>query len=444
MALSRPTPDTLGASPRLVVYVGVGAAALVASLLAGRPALAAFGAPLLLAAVLGVCLARPPRLAVGPARLLPERAIAGDRLVLDVGLRVDSGPGRMDMLVALQGPAEVDGTRTGVAAWAVTDHPPDPLRAELATLDWGRVTARSATVRAYGPLGLVHWTRTASLGATARVLPDPERLRALLDPPPRATAGGHASRARGSGMDFAELRSLAPGDRLVDVNWRASARRPHHRLLVNVRHPERTGDVVLLLDTAADDADERAPWLPRAARAAWAVAQAHLGYQDRVGLVSFGGYTSWITARGGERAAYALLDKLLAVRSAVGVSRSLSWLPTRLLPTDAAIVAITPLHALHTMDALIDLRRRGRAVAALVVDTADLLPAEEALIVARRFWALEIERRLQLLRRAGIVTSRWDAGAPLAPAVALLARLDRPATTRVATAGGRPREGTRW
>ena len=160
--------------------------------------------------------------------------------------------------------------------------------------------------------------------------------------------------------------------------------------------------------------------------------------------MSFGGYTSWITARGGERAAYALLDKLLAVRSAVGVSRSLSWLPTRLLPTDAAIVAITPLHALHTMDALIDLRRRGRAVAALVVDTADLLPAEEALIVARRFWALEIERRLQLLRRAGIVTSRWDAGAPLAPAVALLARLDRPATMRVAMAGGRPREGTRW
>ncbi|HET9601942.1 MAG TPA: hypothetical protein VFP08_10130, partial [Acidimicrobiales bacterium] len=125
--MSRPTPDTLGASPRLVVYVGVGAAALVASLLAGRPALAAFGAPLLLAAVLGVCLARPPRLTVGPARLLPERAIAGDRLVLDVGLRVDSGPGRMDLLVALQGPAEVDGTRTGVAAWAVTDHPPDTL-----------------------------------------------------------------------------------------------------------------------------------------------------------------------------------------------------------------------------------------------------------------------------------------------------------------------------
>ena len=96
------------------------------------------------------------------------------------------------------------------------------------------------------------------------MLPRPEQLRSLLDPPPRAASGTHASGARGGGLDFAELRPLVPGDRLSEVNWRASARRPlgEQGLLVNARHPERTGDVVLLLDTAADDADERAPWLP--------------------------------------------------------------------------------------------------------------------------------------------------------------------------------------
>jgi uncharacterized protein (DUF58 family) len=204
---------------------------------------------------------------------------------------------------------------------------------------------------------------------------------------------------------------------------------------VNVRHPERTGDVVLLLDTSADAADERAPWLPRAARAAWAIGRAHLQSSDRVGLVTFGGYTSWITARGGERAAYALVDKLLSARPSAGANRSLAWLPLRLLPADAAVVAVTPLHTLNAIDALVDLRRRGRRVAALVVDTSDLLPSDASLDAARRLWALELDRRAHLLTSAGIVNSRWrpdsaDPAGSLPAALALLARVARPSMAR--------------
>jgi uncharacterized protein (DUF58 family) len=172
--------------------------------------------------------------------------------------------------------------------------------------------------------------------------------------------------------------------------------------------------VVLLLDTAADvtaDGTERAPWLPRAAQAAWAVAQAHLASHDRVGLVTFGGYTSWISRGSGRRAAYALLDKLLAARPASTAARSLAWLPVRLLPADAAIVA---------------LRRRGRRVAALVVDAADLLPDAPSLDPARRLWSVELTRRTELLGRAGIITTTWAAGTPLAQAVSLLARVSTP------------------
>ncbi len=99
---------------------------------------------------------------------------------------------------------------------------------------------------------------------------------------------------------------------------------------------------------------------PRAPRGP--LARAHLQSSDRVGLVTFGGYTSWITARGGERAGYALLDKLLGARPAAGANRTLAWLPLRLIPADAAVLAVTPLHALHAVDALVDLRRRGRRV----------------------------------------------------------------------------------
>ncbi len=435
-----PVAPVVASSPRLTAYLAVGAGALVASLMTGRAALAAFGAPLLAIAAGAVWLARPRDLPLRAARLTPEQAIDGDDLHVELDFDLPVGParsGRIDVALGMAGPVAPGGGRGGTPAWTVVPGDDHVLRADLATTGWGRVTMGGATVRAYGPLDLVHWTWTAPLGPTVRVLPRPEALGALLDPPPRAAAGRHPSRARGSGLDFAELRPLMPGDRVSDVNWRASARRgpPGPGLLVNVRHPERSGDVVLLLDTAADltaDGAERAPWLPRAAQAAWTMAQAHLETHDRVGLVTFGGYTSWISRGSGRRAAYALLDKLLAARPASTATRSLAWLPVRLLPPEAAIVAVTPLHAPQVGEALVDLRRRGRRVAALVVDTSDLLPDAEHLDAARRLWAVELTRRTDLLAKAGIVTASWSAGTPLAQAVSLLARVSAPLSRPVA------------
>jgi uncharacterized protein (DUF58 family) len=440
MALTTPS-STVGSSPRLVVYAGVGAAAVVASLVTARPALVAFGAPLLLLSVVGVCLASRPSVAVESFWATPARVIAGDDLTLELRLTATPRVPRLELCVALEGPVTVTDRPSGYAAWCFNDCACEVCRAELATVDWGRVSARSATVRAYGPLGLVHWTWSVPLSSTARVLPTSERLRTLLDPPPRGAAGSHASRARGSGLDFAELRPLAPGDRLADVNWRASARRggsPRRELLVNVRHPERTGDVVLLLDAAADDEEERAIWLPRAGQVAWAIANAHLHQHDRVGLVGFGGYTSWVTIGGGERAAYALLDKLMSIRPRTsGADRSLDWLPPRLVPAGAALIALTPLHTLATIDVLAELRRRGRRVAAVVIDTSDLLPTlapgDATAALARRFWALELDRRIDLLSNAGVITARWQAGTAVAQAVALLARISHAAGASMTT-----------
>lgn len=425
---SGPRPR-VGSSPRLTLYAGVGAAAVVASLVVARPAVAAFGAPLLLLALTGVVFARAPHVEVDQTSLEPARSIAGDTLVVMMPVRAEPTVGRLDVRVGMAGPATVPDHPNGLITWCLTRARYHTCRTDLLTTDWGRMRLQSATIRAYGPLGLVHWTWTFPLLVTARVLPPLHRLRTLLDPPPRAAAGTHSSRARGSGLDFAELRPLVPGDRLADVNWRASARRgeiARGELLVNVRHPDRAGDVVLLLDTSADDSDERAPWLPRAGRAAWALATAHLHSHDRVGMVGFGGYTSWVTIGGGERAAYALLDKLLSVRPMMtGANRSLAWLPPRLLPVDAAVVAVTPLHALQAIDILVELRRHGRRVAAVVVDSTDLLPDDPALDLARRYWALELDRRVGVLRSAGILTVRWRADSELDQAVALLSRLAR-------------------
>ncbi|HEY8092733.1 MAG TPA: DUF58 domain-containing protein, partial [Acidimicrobiales bacterium] len=248
------TAATVGSAPRLGAYIALGAAGLIISLVAGRPALAAFAAPLLLVAVVGVCLARRPQLTHGPARLIPAQAMVGDQVRVELDVQAHPRASRLDVLIDTKGPIRVERTRSGRCGWAIVDAAPgavaNHLEAELGTVDWGRATTTVTTVRAYGPLGLVHWTWRLATPSSARILPRPEQLRSLLYPLPRATAGSHASRARGGGLDFAELRTLAPGDRLTDVNWRASARRSEaaQPLLVNVRHPDRAGDVVLLLD----------------------------------------------------------------------------------------------------------------------------------------------------------------------------------------------------
>ena len=45
------------------------------------------------------------------------------------------------------------------------------------------------------------------------------------------------ARAKGDGIEFADIRPFVPGDRVRRINWRASARRPG--LWVNESHPER-------------------------------------------------------------------------------------------------------------------------------------------------------------------------------------------------------------
>ena len=168
----------------------------------------------------------------------------------------------------------------------------------------------------------------------------------------------------GDGIEFAEARPYQPGDRLRSVNWSLSTRRDE--LWVNERRPERSAELVLMVDTFADDPPTARLALGRSARAAWLLAQAHLAAHDRVGLVTFGGYPAWVTPGSGDRGRYAFLDKLLAATAAwTEAQRSIGVLPRPAVPPGASIVAVTPLHDLRMVSALVDLRQRGSATAAV-------------------------------------------------------------------------------
>ena len=81
--------------------------------------------------------------------------------------------------------------------------------------------------------------------------PSVETLRALLVPlETQVFVGNQVSRTKGDGIEFADIRAWAPGDRTRRINWRATARRGE--LWVNEQSPERNTDVVLFLDTFTD------------------------------------------------------------------------------------------------------------------------------------------------------------------------------------------------
>ncbi len=416
-------------TPRVVAYATLTVLGLFGAVLTGRAELAAVAAPFALLLLAGVVLAEAPTV-VADLQLDADRVIEGDVIAGSLTVTTTPAAGMVEVLVVVKGAAAVEQPSHGVLAWSGSASElanPQPLRIRPET--WGLATVGPVWVRVHGPLGLVRWEGRVSGAATVRVLPGPAWTRALLRAAePRAIAGSHLARIRGDGLEFAEVRPYAPGDRLRAVNWSVSARRSG--IWVNQRHPERSADLVLIVDTFADDREGNAVALVRAVRAAWVLATAHLAAHDRVGLVTFGGYPAWIAPGGGERALLAFCDRLLATRAAwTEAQRSVRYLPGVAIPSGALVVGVTPLHDSRMVVALADLRRRGLEVAAVEVDVADQLavmaPATAEAAAALRLWGMELERRRRALAAVGIPVVPWPADDEPALVLERLARVRR-------------------
>ena len=120
---------------------------------------------------------------------------------------------------------------------------------------WGAFRIASIRLSTRDQLHLRRAELVVEPTTTLRVYPSVERLRRLAGPrATRPVTGSRPAAVAGEGIEFAELRFLAPGERARRINWRATAARG--RLLVNDRLPERSSDVVIFLD-ALGAADER-------------------------------------------------------------------------------------------------------------------------------------------------------------------------------------------
>lgn len=416
---------TKATTPRLTRSIVFAGAAVFAGLLFGRLELLVLATPFVVVVTWSLLATAAPVLAV-------ETAVSGDRCLegdeIEVSVRLQSER-RVDEVVI--GVVVPPGFRiAGGARRTMTSLPagvPRTIRVRLKAVRWGTYRVGSVAVRVGGPGRLVLFEELFERAVPIKVFPAFERVsRGVLPPVTQLFAGDYVARAAGEGIEFADVRPFAPGDRVRRINWKVSSRRG--ALSVNLHHPERNADVVLLLDTFADVGPPGSSSLDLAVRGAAVLASHYLGRKDRVGLVSFGGLLHWLSASHARTQIYRIVDNLLEV----DVQLSYAWkdiqvLPRGTLPPLALIIAFSPLEDERAINALMDLRSRGFPLIAVDTVAEDLVAPMPGVpgAVAHRAWRLAREGVHFRFATLGIPVVRWSGRESLQAALAAVPMLGR-------------------
>lgn len=403
---------------------------MVAGLTVAGAVITAHGELLVLAVVPLVLLVTAPRSAVPEraevtAELSASRCVEGDEVELVLTVRAD-GADRVlaDPVLPPWTEARFQGRHregeTTTATWTLV-----PRR-------WGRHRVGPVRLRVHAGGGS-YVARTAIEVGDLVVYPGAAALaRAVAPYELAAPLGEHASRAVGSGVEFAGVRPYAHGDRQHDVDWRVSAR--HGQLFVRQYAAERAFDLVLVLDTAVDAGEPGRSTLDLTVRAATGLAQTYLRAHDRVGLVTFGGPLHWLAPATGPRQLYRVFEAVMSVRpdeadlDAGVTDHRLNRLPRGMLPQRAFVALVTPLLDDGPLETVRLMRERG--FAPLVVDVLSASPevgrGDRAAALAVRAWRLQREALRVELGTLGVPVLEWDGDAELTGSLVHAMRAARP------------------
>ncbi len=417
---------------RLTVYVAIAGIGICVSLLSGDIE------PMTVAAVATVLtlvgLRRARNVTIGTqVDLQSRRVLEGDSFRLQIHVSHPPDLAVEARLVGIStdlGAIETVATKTspGSTSFAMTIPAPD----------WGRFALGQLIVRGTSPTAMCTWERSLGDQGKVTVLPDAKRLSRLLAPrASRSSSGVHPAKSfAGHGADFMDIRAYVAGDRLRDLNWRATARRgePH----INRREPERSGEVVVLLDATPDGGWKRSELgsevLQRAGQATWALVRNHLAAQDRVGLMtSNSAGIDWLPPAGGSRAKFRILEALLGANELCTRSGSGSrWLRHE-IPPSALVIGVSSLSNDETLRSIAALRSHGRATCMLAIDYSQLVKqTDEIDRVALRLAASVFATRVAYVRRLGTPVVTWMPGDDLDRVVQKLSELTRRSAKRAA------------
>lgn len=413
---------------RLVGYALIAAVGLVVGLLTGEPEPMAMAVAAIAVLVYGLRDLRPVHIDA-TVEIDSDRVIQGDTVTVNIELHQPAGH---DLDLRLTGTADqlgeldvVSDTHAGVTHATVS----------IAADRWGRHELGRVAVRGTKRGSLLTWeAEIADLGALT-VLPRAERLQRLLAPrASNATAGTHPARLfTGNGSEFVDIRPYQAGDRLRDLNWRATARA--HAPHVNRRRPERGGDVVVLLDALPDRHREHTEvggeLLQRAGQATWALVRNHLAAQDRVGLMTYAaGRVAWLAPEGSTRTRYRILETLLDGAGGTTTRGAGDQWMRHDIPPSALVIGVSPLANDQMLRSLAALRGRGRATCMLAIDPSSVISRTGQFDGdVMRLATIVFNERVSYLRRLGTPIVAWRPGQDLDRAVRRLESLTRRATS---------------
>ncbi len=404
------------ATPKLGAYAALAGAGLLAALVLARPELAALAAPFAVVLVAGLSLAEPPRVRAF-FELEPERQVEGEPV--EARLELHAGPAVPRLEVLLDLPDGLEPEAPNLQVLRLSPGERRELELPLRCEHWGAYLVGEVLLRAQDTFGLLVFEQTLDLRRALKVYPRGEGLRQLLRPfETQVFAGNQPPRARGEGIEFADLRPFVPGDRVRRVNWRATARRGEP--WVNETHPERNTDVVIFLDTFAEARTGETSTLDLAVEAAGSLAAHYIREKDRVGLVAFGGVLNWLTVSSGVAQLYRVLDSLLDAEIFLSYAwKNIDLLPVRTLPPHALVLALTPLLDDRSVRALTDLRSRGFDLAVVEISPVPFVEPGRGELddLAYRLWLLRREALRSSYLQLGVPVVEWRKDAPLQAAL---------------------------
>jgi uncharacterized protein (DUF58 family) len=404
-------------TPKLGAYAGLAALGVLGALALGLPELVALAAPFALVAVLGLATTRVPELDVW-VDVDRERALQYEEIEVRLTIRSPHPPGPFELFVRLpEGLVVAGGDNPAVVRIEAGETA--QLRFSARAERWGAYLVGDVFVRTFGPFRVFRNEQRLDRRRPLKVYPAPEAVRSLLRPlRTQVFAGNQVAREKGEGIEFADLRPFAPGDRIRSVNWRASARRAE--LWVNELHPERNTDVVLFLDSFAQARSGGSGTLDLAVSAATGLAERYLKDKDRVGFVSFGGVLNWLLPGSGLLQLYRIVDSVLDTDVVLNYAwKDLEVIPRRTLPPQALVLALTPLLDDRATEALLDLRARGFDLALIEISPIPFTAPGRGKTgeLAWRLWRLRRDAQRMRFERAGVPVATWDEHVPLAAAI---------------------------
>jgi uncharacterized protein (DUF58 family) len=409
------------------VFLTLAGFALLLGAVSGRAELVLVAAPLVIVLLFASLTHRAFPCAI--TREIPTtRLFEGGRAVVTVSLGAEGPLRHLELLQPLPAGAELVAGSNRVA-YAVEPGKPIRWSYELRWPTRGRTTLGSVYLRAWHPSGLRVTEMRHRDPTPIRVYPSVTAIRRLPRPLRTHTwVGNYVSRRFGEGLEPADIRLFAPGDRVRHLNWPVSLRLG--KLYVTEHHQERNADIVLMLDTLSQVGRPPIASLDLSVRAAATLASAYLARKDRVGLIQYGGVIQWVKPGSGRPHLERLLDTLLDAHPVFTyVAKDLAIVPRRVLSPRALVIALSPLLDARFTKAVIDLAGRGFDLVVLSVSPIELthsaMPASPVRDAACRLWALERRAQLASLRARGLRVIDWRPDQPVELVLAGLVRAPR-------------------